>query len=78
MCPKTEFNPQSTPISPPPFTSRHRKVTKNYTLKAFFVIFIVVYSPILAYILIQVAYGVHAHAQFKMIGKQSYKNDCSS
>ena len=36
------------------------------------------YSPILAPILIQIAYAVHTHTQFKMtIGKQSYGNDCS-
>ena len=41
------------------------RVTKNY-------------SPILALILIQIAYAVHTHTQFNMIGKQSYANDCSS
>ena len=43
MCPKTEFNNPSTPS----LTTRHRRVTKNYSLQgSFFVIFIVVYSPI--------------------------------
>ena len=32
----------------------------------------------LAPILIQIAYAVHTHTQFKMIGKQSYAHDCSS
>ena len=30
------------------------------------------------YVLIQVVYAVHKHTQLKMIGKQSYRNDCSS
>ena len=39
---------------------------------SFFVIFIVIYSSVLAPILIQIAYTVHRHTQFKMIVKQSY------
>ena len=35
-------------------------------------------SLILAPISIQLVYAVHKHAQFKMIWKQSYGNDCSS
>ena len=41
----------------------------------------IIYSLILAPILIhliQVAYAVHRYMQFKMIGKQSYGNECSS
>ena len=38
-----------------------------YRYLLFFFIFIVVYGPILAPILIQIAYAVHTHKQFKMI-----------
>ena len=66
MCPKTEFNPPSTPC----LTARHNKKLQLYLL--FFVIFIVVYSPILALILIKIAYVVHMHTQFKMIEKKNH------
>ena len=67
MCPKTEFNPPSTPC----LTARHNKKLQLYLL--FFVIFIVVYSPRLAPILISIAYAVHTHTQFKMIEKNHMK-----
>ena len=53
---------------------------KNYTLQVY-VIFChcyVAYGPILVPILIQIAYVVHEHAQFKMIAKESYENDFNS
>ena len=61
-------------------TTRHTRVTKKIVFRylLFVVIFIVVYSPTLAPILIYLAYAVHTHTQFKMNGKQSYENDCSS
>ena len=64
MCSKTEFNPPFTPL-----LKRHRRVTKIavYRYLSFFVILIVVYSPILALAptLIQIAHAVHAHTQFR-------------
>ena len=76
MCPKTKFYPPSTRS----LRTSHVRVTKNtvYRYLLFVVIFIVVYSPTLAPILIYLAYAVHTHTQFKMNGKQSYENDCSS
>ena len=61
-------------------TTRHTRVTKKIVFRylLFVVIFIVVYGPTLAPILIYLAYAVHTHTQFKMNGKQSYENDCSS
>ena len=65
---------------PYPVTTRHRVVTKNYSLKdlTYFVIFTSVYSPLLVPILSQTVHVVNTHTQFKMIGKQSYENDCSA
>ena len=40
----------------------------------FFIIFTVVYSPMLAPILIQIAHADHRHIKFMIIGKQSYEN----
>ena len=40
-------------------------------------VWVCIYSLILAPVLVQVVCVVHKHTQFKMIGKQSYGNDCS-
>ena len=77
MCPKMELNPPSNPSFLQLSTGEYQKIAV-YRYLSFLVIFIGVYSPILAPILIQIAYAVNTDTQFNMSGKQSYANDCSS
>ena len=66
-------------IHPLFITTKYKRVIKISVFRylPFFVIFVLVYSPVLAPILIQIAYAVHTHTQFNMIRQQSYANEWS-
>ena len=65
-------------IHPSFITTKHRRVTKNYSFWVFGILCHFYFGPILAPILILITYAVQTHTQFNVIGKQSYANDCSS
>ena len=84
MCSKTGFNLPSTLPSYNNTQESNKKLqfigicySLSFLLWLKSPILAPIYSPILAPILTQIAYAVHAHTQFKMIGKKSYENECN-
>ena len=77
-CKYESKNETKSSIHPPFITTNHMRVTKNYSFQVFAILCYFYYGLILAPILIQIAYAVHTHTQFNMIGKQPYANDCGS
>ena len=74
-----EINPSSNPLLQLGIGSNNKLQfigIFHYLLVLLWLIY--VYSLLLAPILIERAYAILTYTQFKMIGKQSYGNDCSS